>query len=148
MHSLVLVSCHTRSYLTLFTFRRRVSTSTASQQQVHHLHWSHRVTADNPHGFTDKVLARLHVIEDPAEREKAEKKVLADRRSSEMKRSNAEVMARIRDDQYERNRQRKINAGYVILVILLIEYKYLSYFILQQLSCAHTAVSPLEPAFI
>jgi hypothetical protein len=64
----------------LFAYRRRVSTSTASQQQVHPLHWSRRATTDNPHGFTDKVLTRLRAIEDPAEREKEEKKLLDARR--------------------------------------------------------------------
>jgi hypothetical protein len=42
--------------------------------------------------------------------------VLADRRYGEKRRSGAEAAARIRDHQNERNRQRKINAGYVMLV--------------------------------
>jgi hypothetical protein len=109
MHTLVLVSCR-------ILHRRRVSTGAASQQQVHPSHWSRRVTADNPHGFVDKVLARLRAIEDPAEREKAEKKVLADRRWNEKQRSDAEAAARRRDQANERCRQKKINAGYVMLV--------------------------------
>jgi hypothetical protein len=122
----------------LSTHRRRVSTSTASQQQVHHNHWSRRVTADNPHGFPDKVFARLRAIEDPAEREEAEKKVLDQRRKDEKFRS--EAASRIRDHQNERYRKRKINAGYVMLVVLLMECKHLSYFILQQIPRAHTQV--------
>jgi hypothetical protein len=103
-----------------FTRRRRVSTNTtsASQQQVSGNHWIHRVTADNPHGFVDKVLARLRAIEDPAERQKAERRLIADRRRSERKRSNAETAARIRDQVNERNRQQKINAGCVILIVV------------------------------
>jgi hypothetical protein len=127
-------------YLALSTCRRRLSTnaSSASQEQISNNHWSRRVTADNPHGFVDKTLARLRAIEDPAEREKEEKKALDHRRKSEKFRSDAETAARIRDHQNERNRQRKINAGYVMLVVLLMECKHLSYFIFQQLSCAHT----------
>jgi hypothetical protein len=115
-----------------FPRRRRVSTraSSASQQQVSGNHWSRRVTTDNPHGFADKVVARLRAIEDPAEREKEEKKVLDHRRRNEKRRSNAEVVARIRDQTNEKRRQRKIYAGYVMLVVLLMEYKHLSYFIL------------------
>jgi hypothetical protein len=125
-------------YLAFSTHRRSVSTGAASQQQVHGNHWSLRVTTDNPHGFPDGTLARLRAIEDPAEREKAEKKVLDHRRRNKKQRSDAETAARIRDHQNERNRQRKINAGYVMLVVLLMECKHLSYFIFQQLSCAHT----------
>jgi hypothetical protein len=101
-----------------FTHRRRVSTSTASQQHIHPLHWSRRVTLDNPHGFADKVFARLRAIEDPDEREKEEKKLLAKRRWNEKQRSNAETAARQRDHQNEKNRLKKINAGYVMLVAL------------------------------
>jgi hypothetical protein len=103
-------------YLAFSTYRRRVSTGAASQQQVHHNHWSRRVTADNPHGFADKTLARLRAIEDPAEREKEEKKVLDLRRWNEKQRSNADVVARHRDQVKVKNHQQKINAGYVMLL--------------------------------
>jgi hypothetical protein len=78
-------------------------------------HWSRRVTTDNPHGFTDKLLVRLRAIEDPADQEKATKKVLTKREQTEKRRSNAETAARIRDQKNERYRKRKINAGYVML---------------------------------
>jgi hypothetical protein len=113
-NTLCIHSCHTLRY----PYRRRVSTSTASQQQVHHLHWSRRVTADNPHGFADKVLVRLRAIEDPAQREKEEKKVLDQRRRNEKQRPNTETAARHRDQMNERYRQQKINAGYVMLIIV------------------------------
>jgi hypothetical protein len=104
-----------------FPHRRRVSTraSSASQQQVNPNHWSRRVTSDNPHGFTDKTLARLRAIEDPAEREKEEKKLLDMRRRNEKRLSDAKIVARIRDHQNERYRKRKINARYVMLVAVL-----------------------------
>jgi hypothetical protein len=104
--------------LKFLIFRRRISTgvSTASQQHVGHNHWSRRVTTDNPHGFADKVLVRLRAIEDPAEREKEEKRVLYMRRIGEKRLSDAETAARIRDQVNERNRKRKINAGYVKLI--------------------------------
>jgi hypothetical protein len=50
-------------------------------------------------------------------------------------------VARRRDQANERNRQQKINAGYVMLVVVLMECKHLSYFIFtryQQLLRAHT----------
>jgi hypothetical protein len=100
----------------LFTHRRRVSASTASQHQVHHNHWSRRVTADNPHGFAVKTLARLRAIEDPAEREKEETRALDQRRKNEKYRSDAETAARFRDQEKDRRHQQKINAGYVMLV--------------------------------
>jgi uncharacterized protein YcnI len=121
--------------------RCRVSTSTTSQQQVSGNHWSRRVTANNPHGFYDKVLVRLRAIEDPVEREKEVKKLLDARRRHEKQRSDAEAVARKRDQDIERRRQQKINAGYVILFVLLMECKHLSYFIFtryQQLPRAHT----------
>jgi hypothetical protein len=127
-------------FIALLTPRRRVSTSTASQQQVNPYHWSRRVTADNPHGFVDKVLARLRAIEDPVKREKAERKVLADRRHGEKRRSDAEAAARNRDQAIERYRKRKVDAGYVMLVVVLMEHKHISYFVLPQLPCAHTYV--------
>jgi hypothetical protein len=43
-------------------------------------HHIYRISDDNPHGFTDKVLARLNAIENPAEREKAMKEALQNRR--------------------------------------------------------------------
>jgi hypothetical protein len=96
--------------------RRRIgasisTASTISQQRVHPNHWSRRVTDDNPRGFTDKVLARLCAIEDPAEREKEEKKLLDNRRWNDKHRSNDENAARIRDQKKEKKRQQKINAG-------------------------------------
>jgi hypothetical protein len=100
-----------------YTHRRRVSASTASQQHVDHRHSSRRVTSDNPHGFFDKTLARLRAIEDPAEREKAEKEVLAMRRRSEKSRLKAEYVVRKRDHENERKRQQKLNAGYVLLIV-------------------------------
>jgi hypothetical protein len=129
-----------------FTHRRRVSTNTtsASQRQVSGNRWSRRVTADNPHGFPDKVLVRLRAIEDPAERQKAERRLIADRRRSERKRSNAEVVARIRIQTNERYLQQKINAGCVILIVMQLNNLVysdckLNYFHLQ-LSRAHTQV--------
>jgi hypothetical protein len=79
--------------------------------RLHHSHWSHRVTADNPHGFTDKVLVRLRAIEDPAKREKEEKMLLDQRRYNEKRRSDDEYSARERDQQNARSRQQKMNAG-------------------------------------
>jgi hypothetical protein len=116
-------------YLKFLIFRRRISTSvsTASQQHVGHNHWSRRVTADNPHGFADKVLVRLRAIEDPDERGKEEKKVLNQRRIGEKRLSDAETVARIRDHQNERNRKRKINAGYVMLVAVWLNNFVLSH---------------------
>jgi hypothetical protein len=114
------------SFLLLSTYRRRASTgaSSASQQQVNSNHWSRRVTADNPHGFADKVLVRLRAIEVPDEREREEKKLLQQRRKSEKRRSDAETVARIRDHQNERYRQRKINAGYVVVAAQLKNFVY------------------------
>jgi hypothetical protein len=115
-------------FLSIFsTHRRRVSTraSSVSQQQVNGNHWSRRVTANNPHGFADKTIARLRAIEDPTEREKEEKKVLDKRRMTEKHRSNADAVARVREQMKERNRQLKINAGYVMIAVKL---KNLSYF--------------------
>jgi hypothetical protein len=115
-------------FLSIFsTHRRRVSTraSSVSQQKVNGNHWSRRVTADNPHGFADKTIARLRAIEDPDERGKEEKKVLDGRRHGEKHRSNAEAVARYRDQHLERYRQKKINAGYVMIAVKL---KNLSYF--------------------
>jgi hypothetical protein len=96
--------------------RRRIgasinTASTISRQRVQPNHWSRRVTANNPHGFTDKVFARLCAIEDPAEREKEEKKLLDNRRWNDKYRSNDENAARIRDQKNEKKRQQKINAG-------------------------------------
>jgi hypothetical protein len=101
------------------TYARSVSASTA-HQQVHHSHWSHRVTSDNPHGFADKVLVRLRAIEDPAKREKEEKRLLNQRRWSEKSRLTAENVVRRRLHQNERNRQQKLNAGYVLLIVCLL----------------------------
>jgi hypothetical protein len=96
-------------------YRRRVGTSTsASGRQVHPLHWSHRVTSDNPHGFKDDVLARLNAIEDPAEREKKEEFLLRRRASTHRRRSDAAVRARTREMDNERYRTQKQNTGYVL----------------------------------
>jgi hypothetical protein len=89
------------------SYRRKVFLS----GRLHPGHWSHRVTADNPHGFTDKALARFRAIEDPAEREKEEKKLLDARKRNEKHRSNDENAARRRDQKNARSRQQKINAG-------------------------------------
>jgi hypothetical protein len=102
-------------------------------------HWSRRVTSDNPHGFTDKLLVRLRAIEDPDEREKAEKKALDMRRWNEKQRSNAETAARIRDQKYERRRLQKINAGYVMLIAVLI--KNIVYSDCMLIFCSFTAIA-------
>jgi hypothetical protein len=99
------------------TYRRRVSTSTASQQHVHPLHWSRRIAADNPHGFADKVLSRLRAIEDPVEREIEEKSLLIARNDTgtgTLKLVAASYRARLRDLQEARKRQQYIDAGYVM----------------------------------
>jgi hypothetical protein len=126
----------------LSIYRRRAS---ASQQQVHHNHWSRRVTADNPKGFTDMVLARFRAIEDPAEREKEEKKLLDRRRWNEKRYSDAENAARIRDKKNEKLRKQKFNAGYVIsIAVLSFSLRYLfNSFVFSfhpQLPRAHTPV--------
>jgi hypothetical protein len=105
-------------------FRRRVSARintarTASQRHHNSSHWSRRVTADNPHGFTDSTIAKLRAIEDPVVRENAEKDALDVRRRSEKRRSDAEVVALRRDKANERSLQRKINAGYVKIMFML-----------------------------
>jgi hypothetical protein len=104
-------------------------------------HWSRRVTADNPHGFVEKTLAKLRAIEDPVKREKEEMKVLDIRRRNDQHRSDAEAVARIRDQVNGRYRQQKINAGYVILVVVSMEYKHLSYFSLfTATACSHASL--------
>jgi hypothetical protein len=108
-------------YIQPYFIRSLALSTRRSQQRVDHRHWSRRVTADNPHGFADKVLVRLRAIEDPAEREKEEKKALDQRRKSEKRRSNAETLARIRDQVNERNRRLKVNAGYVMLVAMQLD---------------------------
>ena len=96
-------------------YRRRVGTSTsASGRQVHPLHWSHRVTSDNPHGFKDDALARLNAIEDPVEREKKEEFMVRRRANTHRRRSDAAVRARMRELKKERHRTQKQNAGYVL----------------------------------
>jgi hypothetical protein len=74
--------------------------------RLHPLHWSHRIA-----GFTDKVLARLRAIEDPAERENEEKRVLDKRMWNEKQRSKAGYLARHRERANERNRKQKVNSG-------------------------------------
>jgi hypothetical protein len=99
----------------LSSYRHMARASGASRQETHHSHWSRRVTADNPRGFSDKVLARLRAIEDPAKREREEKKLLDQRRWSEKWRSNTDHLAHRND----RKRQQKINSGYAIVFIVL-----------------------------
>jgi hypothetical protein len=79
--------------------------------------------------------------------------VLYKRRYYEKQQSNAEVMARDRDHQNERNRQQKINAGYVMLIVVLLKnivciVSLQARFLHAQLSCAHTVVYSLESACI
>jgi hypothetical protein len=109
----LLVHIHRLNHIVVFISRRRVSTRSASRQQVHHSHWSHRVTADNPHGFLAKTHERLRAIDDPVEREKEERKILSGRRYNEKIRLDDESRARKRDQQKEKSRQQKIDGGYV-----------------------------------
>jgi hypothetical protein len=113
-------------------------------ERLHHSLWNHRVTADNPHGFRIDALARLRAIEDPTEREKEEKKVLADR--NRRQRSD-EVVARIRDRADESYRLQKINAGYVRLIAglmteCLFVFTDIDYFIHFRLAttCSHATL--------
>jgi hypothetical protein len=133
--------------------RSRVSAISASQQQVASNHWSHRVTDDNPHGLIDRTLVRLRAIEDPDEREKEEKKVLAMKRTNEKRYSNAEAAARKRDRENERKRKKKINAGYVISIAVLslsLRYRFNSFIFSfhPQLSRTHTLFYSLESVCI
>jgi hypothetical protein len=125
-------------YLAFSRYSRSVSTGAASQQQISSSHWSRRVTADNPHGFADKVLVRLRGIEDPVKREKEEKKLLYKRRRNEKRQSDAETAARFRDQVNERYRQQKFNAGYVMLIA--VQLKNLVYSDCKLIFCPFTAI--------
>jgi hypothetical protein len=94
-------------------------TSTRHQSEFNPFHWSHHVTADNPHGFRKKTLDRLRAIEDPVEREKEEKKVLSNREALRRRNQDADYVLRRRKTANAREQRKRINAGYVL-------YRYFS----------------------
>jgi hypothetical protein len=96
--------------LLLYSLYNRAS---SQRGELHHSHWSHRVTADNPHGFTDTTLARFRAIEDPAEREKEERRMLMKRAATALRKEDAAYRQKQRDYFHGHYQKKKIDAGYV-----------------------------------
>jgi hypothetical protein len=98
-----------RTIIFFFLHSYRLSPD-ARQHYLGSRHWSRRVTADNPHGFTDKPLARLRAIEDPAEREKEEQRLLWSRESSAKWRSDPANRKKEQEKRSGEVRRKKIDA--------------------------------------